>query len=142
MPSVNDDWSDSDDEVQSEVETSVLLGVPDGLVESSDIKDAAVSRIGGYPVGHFLRPMYLFVEYTARYCPQALLIQDAPFESSYCKHCQSPMELLVQLWCPFEDSPYDRALYVWGCAKSGCQRRDGRFVLRSLCATPLAEAMN
>ncbi|KAF9522690.1 programmed cell death protein 2 [Crepidotus variabilis] len=35
------------------------------------------------------------------------------------------MELLVQMWCPFEDSPMDRALYVWGCARSGCQRKDG-----------------
>ncbi|KAK7445469.1 hypothetical protein VKT23_014887 [Stygiomarasmius scandens] len=35
------------------------------------------------------------------------------------------MELLVQLWCPFEDSPMDRALYIWGCSNSGCQRKEG-----------------
>jgi hypothetical protein len=52
MPSaVDDDWSDSDDEIGSEVETAVLLGIPDGVVETeTDIKDAAVSRIGGHPV--------------------------------------------------------------------------------------------
>jgi hypothetical protein len=52
MPSaVEDDWSDSDEEIGSEVETAVLLGVPDGAMESeTDIKDAAVSRIGGRPV--------------------------------------------------------------------------------------------
>jgi len=52
MPSiVDDDWSDSDDEIGAEVETAVLLGVPDGVMETeTDIKDAAVSRIGGHPV--------------------------------------------------------------------------------------------
>ncbi|VDB88595.1 unnamed protein product [Peniophora sp. CBMAI 1063] len=108
MPSIdNDDWSDSDDEVLSEVETSVLLGVPDGPIDntaSSELLDAAVSRIGGKPA--FLSP-------------------DIPFTSSSCKNCNHPMELLVQMWCPFEDSAYDRALYVWGCARGACQRREG-----------------
>ncbi|KZV60274.1 hypothetical protein PENSPDRAFT_659653 [Peniophora sp. CONT] len=108
MPSVdNDDWSDSDDEVLSEVETSTLLGVPDGPLDdsvSSELLDAAVSRIGGKPA--FLSP-------------------DIPFSSSSCKNCNQPMELLVQMWCPFEDSAYDRALYVWACAKGACQRREG-----------------
>ncbi|KAI0272649.1 programmed cell death protein 2 [Gloeopeniophorella convolvens] len=100
-----EDWSDSDDDNVSEVETSVLLGVPDGAIESSpDLKDAAVSRIGGHP---------------------ALLSHKVPYDSSHCRHCKSPMELLVQMWAPFEDSPYDRALYLWGCAKTGCQRKDG-----------------
>lgn len=44
----DDDWSDSDD---GNVETAVLLGVPDGPIESEiDLTDAAVSRIGGHPV--------------------------------------------------------------------------------------------
>ncbi len=44
--------SDSEDEGLDEVETSVLLGLPDGPIESqNDVDDAAVSRIGGYPVG-------------------------------------------------------------------------------------------
>lgn len=49
----DEDWSDSDDEVQvsNEVETSVLLGIPDGEVEEpADITDPSVSRIGGLPV--------------------------------------------------------------------------------------------
>lgn len=52
MPaSIEDDWSDSDEDVGAGVETDVLLGVPDGSVETdADIKDAAVSRIGGLPV--------------------------------------------------------------------------------------------
>ncbi|KAI0065623.1 hypothetical protein BV25DRAFT_1798451 [Artomyces pyxidatus] len=104
-PAADDDWSDSDDEGISEVETSVLLGVPDGIIESpSDLRDAAVSRIGGLP---------------------ALLSPAILFESSHCKNCAAPMELLVQMWSPFENSPYDRALYIWGCASGACQGKDG-----------------
>ncbi|KAJ4473721.1 programmed cell death protein 2 [Lentinula aciculospora] len=105
-PSAEEDWSDSDEEVGSEVETSVLLGVPDGPITSvNELADAAVSRIGGHPA--------------------FLLANDPPISSCQCKICSLPMELLVQMWCPFENSPMDRALYVWGCANPGCQRKDG-----------------
>ncbi|KAF5328161.1 hypothetical protein D9619_013450 [Psilocybe cf. subviscida] len=106
-PRTDDDWSDSDsDDGLSQVETSVLLGVPDGAVEAAaDRIDAAVSRIGGLPA--------------------LLPSREPPFESSHCKSCGQPMELLVQMWCPFEDSPMDRALYIWGCARVGCQGKDG-----------------
>jgi pre-rRNA-processing protein TSR4 len=55
MPTQEDDWSDSDQEELSDVETPVLLGVPDGPieVEADDMFDAAVSRIGGLPVRAF-----------------------------------------------------------------------------------------
>jgi pre-rRNA-processing protein TSR4 len=50
-------WSDSDEELSPQVETSVLLGVPDGpVIDMTDILDAAVSRIGGHPV----RPSFGF----------------------------------------------------------------------------------
>ena len=50
-PHDDSDWSDSDDEELSEMETSVLLGIPDGPIEKQEeADDAAVSRIGGYPV--------------------------------------------------------------------------------------------
>ncbi|KIJ20783.1 hypothetical protein PAXINDRAFT_65908 [Paxillus involutus ATCC 200175] len=103
---IEDDWSDSDDELATGVQTDVLLGVPDGSVESdTDIKDVAVSRIGGLPA----------------FLPS----REPPFSSSQCKVCSNPMELLVQVWCPFEGSPMDRALYIWGCAHSPCQRQVG-----------------
>lgn len=102
----DDDWSDSDDEVVTGVETDVLLGVPDGSVESdNDLRDAAVSRIGGLPA--------------------LLPSREPPFPSSQCNNCSNPMELLVQIWCPFEDSTMDRALYIWGCARASCQRQPG-----------------
>ncbi|KAI6044214.1 programmed cell death protein 2 [Pisolithus marmoratus] len=104
----DEDWSDSDDEAISGAETDVLLGVPDGRVESeNDLRDAAVSRIGGLPV-------------------RALLpSREPPFPSSQCDNCSNPTELLVQIWCPFENSPMDRALYIWGCARASCQRQPG-----------------
>jgi hypothetical protein len=50
-PKVEDDWSDEDEELTTDVETDVLLGVPDGpIASSSDMLDVAVSRIGGTPV--------------------------------------------------------------------------------------------
>ncbi|TFK51694.1 hypothetical protein OE88DRAFT_1698786 [Heliocybe sulcata] len=107
-PKVEDDWSDSDDDEQEQldVETSVLLGLPDGPVNSiDDLSDVAVSRMGGHP---------------------AFLTSPEPdVSSSQCKMCSNPMELLVQIWCPFEDSPMDRALYVWACARGECQKKDG-----------------
>lgn len=51
MPAQEDESSDSDQEEWSDVETSVLLGVPDGPIDvEADVFDAAVSRIGGLPV--------------------------------------------------------------------------------------------
>jgi pre-rRNA-processing protein TSR4 len=125
MPS-DDGWSDSDDEGLSDVETSVLLGVPDGPVEQSkDLLDAAVSRIGGHPVRASLSLCNSVIEYD-RTSPQAFLTADPPVSSSHCKSCSQPMELLVQVWCPFEESPMDRSLYIWGCAQGKCQRKEGR----------------
>jgi pre-rRNA-processing protein TSR4 len=49
--STRQDWSDEEEDDLIRTETSVFLGIPDGPVEvSSDLKDAAVSRIGGLPV--------------------------------------------------------------------------------------------
>ena len=51
MASVKDEtWSDSEDEQVLGQQTSILLGIPDGLVNDCDLLDAAVSRIGGRPV--------------------------------------------------------------------------------------------
>lgn len=73
MPSrAEDDWSDSDDEVVSGIETDVLLGVPDGDVDNdNNLRDVAVSRIGGLPVR--VCPLYMYeilanVFFSRRYC--------------------------------------------------------------------------
>jgi hypothetical protein len=44
-----EDWSDSDDE--SQIETQVFLGIPEGEIKvPQDLTDVTVSRIGGRPV--------------------------------------------------------------------------------------------
>ncbi|GJE91106.1 Programmed cell death protein 2 C-terminal domain-containing protein [Phanerochaete sordida] len=101
-PRDEDDWSDDDDDEVHDTVTSVQLGVPDGALDSqADLRDAAVSRIGGLPA--------------------FLTSPEPPFESSLCKNCSTPMELVVQVWCPMEDSAHDRALYVWACSRGVCQ---------------------
>ncbi|KAI0331510.1 hypothetical protein GY45DRAFT_1404960 [Cubamyces sp. BRFM 1775] len=103
---VDDAWSDSDDELEADVETAVDLGVPDGPVDDpASLLDPTVSRIGGHPT--FLSAPY------------------PPTAHATCKNCSQPMELLIQIWCPLEDSPNDRALFVWGCANGPCQRKEG-----------------
>ena len=120
-----DDWSDSDQEELLDIETSVLLGVPDGSIDiESDLIDVAVSRIGGLPVRASSYVYYSSIDLSY----QAFLPSpEPPFDSSHCKSCHKPMELLVQMWCPFENSPMDRALYIWGCARIGCQGKNGRY---------------
>jgi len=61
--SSDEDWSDSDSELENEqrgeVSTSVLLGLPDGpLTSAYDDADPTVSRAGGLPVRPF--PVFLY----------------------------------------------------------------------------------
>ncbi|KAG8983935.1 hypothetical protein FRB93_006883 [Tulasnella sp. JGI-2019a] len=100
-------WSESDDDLLPNTDGNVLLGLPDGIItEAADLVDPIVSRLGGTPA----------------FLP---LIAVPSHDISYCYNCSIPMGLLVQLWSPFEDSPMDRVLYVWGCARAACQRKDG-----------------
>ncbi|TFK91739.1 hypothetical protein K466DRAFT_582559 [Polyporus arcularius HHB13444] len=103
---VDDVWSDSDDELDADVETAVQLGLPDGpLLSPAELSDPTVSRLGGHPT--FLSP------------------PPPPLAYATCNNCAQPMELLAQVWCPMEQSPNDRALFVWACANSSCQRKEG-----------------
>jgi pre-rRNA-processing protein TSR4 len=138
-PPRDDGWSDSDEDELGEVETSVLLGVPDGPIDAeSDVNDVAVSRIGGHPVRSILY-MYEHAEYIDD--SRLLLLKaflassEPPISSSQCKVCSNPMELLVQMWCPFENSPMDRALYMWGCSRAGCQGKESTYVRQVSVAT-------
>ncbi|RPD64306.1 hypothetical protein L226DRAFT_533597 [Lentinus tigrinus ALCF2SS1-7] len=103
---VDDTWSDSDEELDADLETAVQLGIPDGpLLSPADLSDPTVSRLGGHPT--FLSP------------------PPPPLAHAKCPNCSQPMELLAQVWCPMEQSPNDRALFIWGCAHSSCQRKQG-----------------
>ncbi|KAH7335431.1 programmed cell death protein 2 [Rhizoctonia solani] len=140
------DWSDSDD--GSQQQTSVLLGTPDGEIKDpKDMRDPNVSRLGGKPVRPPLCSDQLVRTHIASFifsfaCTIRLRIRifllvysgrqtfipgvsRPPVSSSLCKVCNNPCEVLLHIWCPFENSPMDRVLYVFGCANSGCQRRSG-----------------
>jgi len=113
----------SDDDDDDDTTTTVLLGLPDGPIhDPSDITDVAVSRIGGHPVRRPVLPCLFFLISSKAFLPSSEL----PFHASQCKSCSFPMPLLLQIWCPFEDSPMDRALYVWGCSRGPCQIKSGR----------------
>ncbi|KAG8834263.1 hypothetical protein FRC17_009272 [Serendipita sp. 399] len=109
MPRSEEDWSDSEESLNEQDEegyTSVHLGVPsDRIEDESDLHDAYVSRIGGTPA---------FLGYP-----------HPPLDFSKCKICKEPAELLVQILCNLEESPFERVLYVWGCSKATCQKKDG-----------------
>ncbi|PVG04884.1 hypothetical protein CPB86DRAFT_692680 [Serendipita vermifera] len=111
MPKLRDDRSDSEDE-QDSLDlrgggyTSVHLGIPSDMIEEeADVQDPYVSRIGG--------------------TPSFLTYPHPSFDASKCKVCGEHAELLVQMLCNLEESPFERVLYVWGCSKASCQRKEG-----------------
>lgn len=42
-----------------------------------------------------------------------------------CKNCSGPLSLILQAFSPLEGALYDRAIYIFGCQKSGCNRAPG-----------------
>jgi pre-rRNA-processing protein TSR4 len=106
MPRHNeDDWSDSDGESNNaEVETSVLLGIPDGDIDSSvDISDPSVSRIGGHPVTCFSisEPPNAYLTYRRFFlaCLLTLPVLTVEYAQSLC-HCLFRCGVLLKaaLW--------------------------------------------
>ncbi|ORX37079.1 programmed cell death protein 2 [Kockovaella imperatae] len=89
--------------------SNVLLALPDGAIPSGheDAKSHTISTIGGYPT----------------FPP--LSSQDKAPEEIRCGICHQAIPLLAQVYCPPEDGENDRTVYVWACARSSCQRRDG-----------------
>ncbi|GAC97438.1 hypothetical protein PHSY_005024 [Pseudozyma hubeiensis SY62] len=100
----SDDGYDSDS--GSEFDASdVQLGLADGPLEADDEVNPLVSRIGG----------------RAAWLPMKASPTDKVAE---CNSCKQQMQLLVQIFAPLVESPYDRCLLVWGCARPACQRND------------------
>lgn len=97
------DSDDSDFESEDGV-TNVQLGLSDGPVEGDDEFNPLVPRIGG----------------KAAWLPTTSI---PPPSVAHCKYCDTPMELLVQIFAPLEKSPYDRVLLAWGCCRPACQRK-------------------
>ncbi|RCH79884.1 hypothetical protein CU098_000931, partial [Rhizopus stolonifer] len=46
-------------------------------------------------------------------------------EVCHCKVCRKPMYLIFQSYAPLPDSPYHRVIYVWGCNRRACMRKEG-----------------
>ncbi|TKY89279.1 hypothetical protein EX895_001810 [Sporisorium graminicola] len=100
----SDDGYDSDS--GSEFEASdVQLGLADGTLEGDDETNPLVSRIGG----------------RAAWLPMK---SNPTQEVAQCSSCKQQMQLLVQIFAPLVESPYDRCLMVWGCARPACQRKE------------------
>lgn len=95
--------SDSDSGSDYSV-TQTQLGVIDGPLESQDESNPLVSRLGGQ----------------VAWLPSTSI---PPMSVSICLHCSEQMELLVQIFAPLDDSPFDRLLLVWGCARRPCQKQ-------------------
>ena len=90
--------------------SNVLLALPDGPIpyDHADARSHTISLIGGYPT----------------FPP--LGSQDKAPEDIRCGVCHQAIPLLAQVYCPPEDGENDRTVYVWACARTSCQRRDGR----------------
>ncbi|WRT66713.1 uncharacterized protein IL334_003676 [Kwoniella shivajii] len=94
--------------------TNVLLALPDGPIPSQhpDLNSHCISLIGGYPT---FPPL-----------PGSSASGiDFPPKSVNCGICHKPIPLLAQIYCPPEGGENDRTIYVWGCARLKCQKRDG-----------------
>lgn len=71
--------------------------------------DIYVTKLGGKPVWFGSRP------------------QNSSLSSPRCGSCTWPLFLVMQAYCPLENSPYDRVLYVWGCNRRACMRQRGSW---------------
>ncbi|WEW60510.1 hypothetical protein PRK78_005997 [Emydomyces testavorans] len=104
MDQYDSDSSVLDDDVQGDYTvTSVLLGYA-----SDEATDDAISHLGGWPT--WLDPS-----------------TPPPGNFARCKSCNDPMPLLLQLNADLpEHFPHDeRWLYVFGCTKRTCNRKQG-----------------
>lgn len=104
QPAFCDIDSDDDSDAGSDYSvTQTQLAVTDGALEGDDEANPLVSRIGG----------------RVAWLPTTSL---PPANVAQCQHCSQEMELLVQIFAPLDDSPFDRIVLVWGCARAPCQK--------------------
>lgn len=89
---------------------TALLGVIDEKIRSSEATSYSVNKIGGY--GDF---------------------DDDSKSTSKCRLCGDPQALVAQIYCPLDDSPYHRTIYVLCCVKPECWSKClGWTVLRQM----------
>lgn len=105
--SSNSGYSSDEEENDIPKTSGVYLGFIDAEIEDADeeptIED---SFVGGQPI--WLHPDSK---------PSDDLIS--------CKNCTGPLSLILQAFSPLEGSLYDRVIYVLGCKKPSCSRKNG-----------------
>lgn len=101
--------------------TTTLLAVADGSIasHSKDARSHTINAIGGYPT---------FPSIPASASSSGARVASETFA---CKVCDKRMPLLTQVYCPPEGGDNDRNIYVFGCPRGSCQRKEGRCVLSS-----------
>ncbi|KAJ2794593.1 hypothetical protein H4R20_006172 [Coemansia guatemalensis] len=86
---------------------SIALGYADENIERADDTDPLASKLGGRP---------LWLDSTSPIPAQTVAM---------CDECGSGMLLLTQTYAPLSESPYDRVLYIWSCARRMCIGKPG-----------------
>ncbi|GAA5950902.1 hypothetical protein JCM21900_000367 [Sporobolomyces salmonicolor] len=103
-----EDYDDArSDSTWASTSDATILGFADGFLgkESRELADWKVSRIGGLP--------------------SFPLSTVPPQSASTCLSCSRAMPLLTQIYCPLESSALERVVYVFGCPRAACKRKDG-----------------
>ncbi|KAL8293249.1 hypothetical protein RQP46_000943 [Phenoliferia psychrophenolica] len=90
----------------SDSDSTTVLGYVDGPVASSSTLDWKTSRVGGLPTFPPLSTP-----------PSAT--------SAACNVCQQPMPLLTQIYCPLDDSLFERVVYTFACPTKTCRGKAG-----------------
>ncbi|ODV86397.1 hypothetical protein CANARDRAFT_197026 [[Candida] arabinofermentans NRRL YB-2248] len=113
------DYASNDEESDfEETDSSTFLGFVDVAISEEEQPDLDDTFIGGQPI--WLNPD-----------------SPPPSELLMCKNCSSPMHLLLQCSANLENTFYDRVIYLFGCNKPGCRRKDGSVrAIRALCKDP------
>ncbi|GAA6032260.1 hypothetical protein JCM8097_007150 [Rhodosporidiobolus ruineniae] len=84
---------------------ATILGLVDGFMPPDEVEDWKVSRVGGLP--------------------SFPLAAAPPTSAATCLSCSRAMPLLTQLYVPLADSALERVVYVFGCPRAACRKKDG-----------------
>ncbi|KAG7834025.1 hypothetical protein KL919_003003 [Ogataea angusta] len=99
-------------------ESKTFLGFVDVPISETERPELEDTFIGGKPI--WLNPK-----------------SPPPNELLECKSCKEPMHLLLQCYANLADTLYDRVIYIFGCDKARCRRKNGSVrALRALSKDP------
>lgn len=111
--------SDEETAPDTKLQSSVLLGLVDFEIDSSETPTIEDTFIGGQPV--WLHP------------------QSRPTDAQLlCGNCGAKMALLLQAFSPFGDQMYDRVIYIFSCmnTKTCSKKKNSVKAIRGVCKDP------